>query len=73
VHHPTCPSTPKVLQARECTPTPSPSIVFTFGLVVESIKEFENVSIVALQCAYAIFILRCAIVVDEGPFMLGVL
>jgi len=33
---------PEVLQARECAPTPSPSIVFTLGLVVESIKEFEG-------------------------------
>jgi hypothetical protein len=33
------PSTPKVLRVRECTPTPSPSVVFTFGFTVESIKE----------------------------------
>jgi hypothetical protein len=33
------PSTPKVLQAREHTPTPSPSVVFTFGLAFESIQE----------------------------------
>jgi len=39
------PSTPEVLQAKEHTPTPSPSIVFTFGLVVESIKEVEGASI----------------------------
>jgi hypothetical protein len=29
-----------MLQARECTLTPYLSIVFTFGLVVEFIKEF---------------------------------
>jgi hypothetical protein len=32
-----------MLQAKEHTPTFYPSIVFTFGLVVESIKEFGNV------------------------------
>jgi hypothetical protein len=34
------PSTPEVLRARERTPTLYPSIVFTFRLVVLSIKEF---------------------------------
>ncbi len=29
----------EMLRIRECTPTPSPFAVFTFGLVVESIKE----------------------------------
>jgi len=38
------PFTPKVLQARELAPTPSPSIVFTFGFIVESIKELGGVS-----------------------------
>jgi hypothetical protein len=37
---PTRPSTPKVLQAKEHTPTPFPSIAFIFGFVVGSIKEF---------------------------------
>jgi hypothetical protein len=41
---PAHPSTPKVLWVRECTPTPYPSVVFTFGLEVESIKEFGNAS-----------------------------
>ncbi len=36
---PTRLSTPKVLQARECAPTSSSSIVLTFGIIVESIKE----------------------------------
>jgi len=40
---PTCPFTHEVLQARERTPTPCPSIVFTFQLIVESIKEFGGV------------------------------
>jgi len=31
-----------MLRARECAPTPSPSIVFTLGLVIESIKKFEG-------------------------------
>jgi hypothetical protein len=29
-----------VLQTRACTPTLYPSIVFTFGLTIESIKKF---------------------------------
>jgi hypothetical protein len=47
-HHkaPACPSTSKVLRAREHNPTPSPSIVFTFWLAVESIKELGGVSLV---------------------------
>ncbi len=36
---PTCPSTHEVLQVREHTLTPYPSIVLTFGPVVEFIKE----------------------------------
>jgi hypothetical protein len=31
-----------VLQAKENAPTLSPSILFTFGFVVESIKEFRG-------------------------------
>jgi len=38
---PARPSTPKVLQAKECTPTLSPSVLFTFGFVVESIEELR--------------------------------
>jgi hypothetical protein len=34
-----------VLQAKGCAPTPSLSVAFTFGLVVESIKELGGVSI----------------------------
>jgi hypothetical protein len=37
-------STPEVLWARKRAPTPCPSIVFTFGLVIESIQEFGGVS-----------------------------
>jgi hypothetical protein len=33
-----------VLQARERALTPYPSVVFTFGFVVESIKEFGGAS-----------------------------
>jgi hypothetical protein len=35
-----CPFTPKMLRTRECTPTPYPFAIFTFGLAIESIKEF---------------------------------
>jgi hypothetical protein len=41
---PACPSSPKVLQAMERAPVPSPFVVFIFGLVVESIKELWGVS-----------------------------
>jgi len=30
---------PKVLRAKKRAPTPSPFVVFTFGLIIESIKE----------------------------------
>jgi hypothetical protein len=42
---PAHPSTPKVLQAEECAPTPFPSIDFIFGLAIESIKELGGVSL----------------------------
>jgi hypothetical protein len=35
----TRPYTPEVMRAKEHTSTPSPFVVFTFGLAVESIKE----------------------------------
>jgi len=38
------PSTPEVLQARECTLNPYPFIVFTFGFIIESINEFGGAS-----------------------------
>jgi hypothetical protein len=37
-------STPKVLQTKERAPTPSPSVVFTFGFTIESIKESRGAS-----------------------------
>jgi len=36
---------PKVLLTKECAPTISPFVVFTFGLEVESIKELGVVSL----------------------------
>jgi hypothetical protein len=42
---PTHPSTPEVLQVKERAPTPFPSTVVTFGLVVESIKELGGASL----------------------------
>jgi hypothetical protein len=33
-----------MLQAKEHDPTPSPSVVFTFGFVVEPIKELKDAS-----------------------------
>lgn len=41
--HPGAPARPSilvVLQARAHTPIPYPSTIFTFGLVIEFIKEF---------------------------------
>jgi hypothetical protein len=40
----THPFTPKVLRTKECAPTPSPSIVFIFGVTVKSIKELGDAS-----------------------------
>jgi hypothetical protein len=34
-----------MLQVNECTPTSYPSIVFTFILAIESIKEFGGASL----------------------------
>jgi len=45
-----CPFAPEVLRARECTPTPFPFVVFTFGLVVESFKELGVRQSWALIC-----------------------
>jgi hypothetical protein len=39
-----CPSTLEVLWTKKRAPTPYPFIVFTFGLVVESIHEFRGAS-----------------------------
>ncbi len=41
--------TPKMLRTRKRTPTLSPSIVFTFGLAIESIKESRGASITIKQ------------------------
>jgi hypothetical protein len=38
-----------MLRARECTLTPYPSDVFTFGFVVESIKELKGASMVTVN------------------------
>jgi hypothetical protein len=43
------PSTPEVLRVKESAPTPSPSFIFTFGLVVESIKELGGASLPKLH------------------------
>jgi hypothetical protein len=44
-----CPSTPEVLRAKEHAPTPSSSVVFTFGLPIESIKELGGASLGVCQ------------------------
>jgi hypothetical protein len=38
-----------MMRTKECVPIPSPLVVFTFGLVIESIKEFEDASIQYLK------------------------
>jgi hypothetical protein len=45
----TCLSTFEMLQAREHAPTRSLSIIFTFELTVESIKELGGVSIIGVE------------------------
>jgi hypothetical protein len=52
-------ATLEVLWAKECVPTPFPSITFTFGLVVESIKEFEGVSINFSNIKFSWSLLLC--------------
>jgi hypothetical protein len=37
------------MRAKERALIPSPLVVFTFGLVIESIKEFEGVSILIFE------------------------
>ncbi len=50
-----------MLRNRERALTPSPSVVFTFGLVVESIKEFRGASIIGkfprCSCVYFVTML----------------
>jgi hypothetical protein len=41
---------------RERAPTPSPSVVFTFGLTVESIKELGGASIVENELLHKVVI-----------------
>jgi hypothetical protein len=52
-----CPSNLEVLRTKERAPISSPSIVFTFGLIVESITEFRGVSL-ALRNAHRLQVLR---------------
>jgi hypothetical protein len=59
--HPTAlahPSTLEVLRAKECTPTPYSFIVFIFGLVVESIKEFGG-ALIEVNAKCQMFWLAC--------------
>jgi hypothetical protein len=48
---------PEVLQAKECAPTLSPFIVFTFGLAIESIKELRGASMGLVHIVMIIFTL----------------
>ncbi len=59
---PTCPSTPKVLWAKERALTPSPSIVFIFGFIVESIKELGGASYSLLLLFFKINVIDVNIV-----------
>jgi hypothetical protein len=60
---PTHPSTHEMLRVRERVATPSPSIVFTFGLAVESIKELRGVLGVFTWFPLSWFFFSCRIVV----------
>jgi hypothetical protein len=46
---PARPSTPEVLRARECAPIPSPSAVFTFGLVMSPSRSLGGASFLVLH------------------------
>jgi hypothetical protein len=50
-----------MLQAKEHTPIPYPSVVFTFGLEVESIKEFGGALIgnIFIQTCTSILKYQC--------------
>jgi hypothetical protein len=48
------PSNPKVLWAKECIPILYPSVVFTFGFTIESIKEFGGALGLQFMC-YSLF------------------
>jgi hypothetical protein len=41
-----------MLRVKERAPTPSPSVVFTFGFVVESIKELGDASLIMLKSLF---------------------
>jgi len=67
---PTCPSTLELLWTKTCSLTPYPSIVFTFGLIIESIKEFGGswnllgfygIIFVDLDVELEILLRRCAL------------
>jgi len=55
------PSTPKMLRAKECIPTPFSSVVFTFELVFKSYKEFVGASIWILELEMLCLKQRCSI------------
>jgi hypothetical protein len=73
---PTHPFTPKMLWTMDCTPTYYPFVVFTFGLVVDFIKEFGGASqivklthmtssqIISLQSNFS-WILLCVIIIHS--------
>jgi hypothetical protein len=58
-----------VLQTRDRAPTPSPFNVFTFGLAIESIKEFEGMSVTVeslinsnlVQCMFVIAMMEIGV------------
>jgi hypothetical protein len=58
-------------QAKELAPTPSPSAIFTFGLVVESIKELKGVSPCMMEvCHFFIYCQNlnvCIFIVFQDP------
>jgi hypothetical protein len=66
-----------VLQTRECALTPSPFVVFTFGLVVESIEELGGASMVVLQkgklqtnsCHLVLMVFQCFKLVLESKYI----
>jgi hypothetical protein len=59
-----------MLQAKECAPTPCPFVVFTFKLIIESIKELGGASAyskknVKKYCIYIYYKMKRPIIISR--------
>jgi hypothetical protein len=66
---PAHPSTPEVQQAKERTPTPSPSVIFTFGLVMNPSRSLgvRQKGYLAGQVEDQIFLKHCCYIYHYLP------